>query len=585
MKKYKAAPIPNADKITSYWYREKSTVAWLIITGLIYNGFMAAGPFLQGKLIDSLWENAGLSATIRLSLAFIGTILAIQCARYFKRFYVRRFSNSTSATMRLMVYNNILSRDLRTLENKSTGEIMTRIISDVELCSEGMRKVTTEIFDTGVLLVSYLFVMARMDLKLTALACLFVPLAMVVALCAKKAIYRCTSNFRMQSDIHAASVLETVSHALLYRQNGLLQQSCARYQRSLDALEKSAITAGIVENSLSPLYKCIAMLGIVFIVIIGGQNVSASAWSIGTFSAYLTLFSSVAMRASVAAKIFNSAQKSRISWLRLKPYLGEYTSPQTCKKLLSDINISVQNLEFSYIGAASAAIKNVSFSAKSGDIICVTGAVASGKSALGIALTGAYDYRGSIRLCGHELRDLSAQQKAACIGYMGHAPELFSDTAASNISFNLELSPQSPEIQSVLHDTALDEDLKKMHAGADIFIGNGGISLSGGQQSRVSLARTLLGKKPLIILDDPFSAVDMATEQKIMDNLRQNHKDSIIIILSHRLRIFPHASQVVFLQDGAAPLVCSHAEMLKSCSQYNSIYNLQELSGGAANAK
>lgn len=574
MKKFVARPCKKPDKIISYWLGEKTTVLIIIISGFIYNGFMAAGPYFQGKLIDSLAEKLPFAEILSVALMFLAAIGVIQFARYFKRFYVRRFANSTSATMRLMVYNNILSAPIRELEQSRPGEMMSRIISDVELCVEGMRKVTTEFFDTGVVLVSYLCVMFSLDVRITLISCAFVPVAVLIAEKMKKLIYRYSAEFRVQSDINAASTLETVSHTILYRQSGLEEQSSARYKQKLDDLEKSAVLAGVAENSLQPLYKCVSILGIAFVVLFGGRNVVDGSWTIGSFSMYLTLFTMVSQRAAVAAKIFNSAQKSQISWRRLKPYLSGYSQkPQTTT---SDTppSLEVSELSFAY-GEGENVIENVSFAAKAGDIIGVTGSVASGKSALGLALTGAWNYGGSIKLSGRELSALSDAQKSACISYMGHDAELFSDTIESNICMG-----KAVDVSRVLQDSALDEDLKIMHQTPKAQIGNAGVSLSGGQQARVALARALVSFAPLIILDDPFSAVDTATEETIMKRLQENYKNSIIVILSHRLHTFSSMEKIIFLEHGATPIVGTHAEMMEKCADYASIYNMQENAGG-----
>ena len=118
-----------------------------------------------------------------------------------------------------------------------------------------------------------------------------------------------------------------------------------------------------------------------------------------------------------------------------------------------------------------------------------------------------------------------------------------------------------------------EEDLNQMPQKEQTLVGNGGIRLSGGQQARIALARALGGKKPLIILDDPFSAVDTLTETAIMDQLRKNYKDSIILIISHRLSIFPRVDSIIFLDQKV--LYGNHTQMLNQSDLYRSIFELQ----------
>ncbi|MFA5493094.1 MAG: ABC transporter transmembrane domain-containing protein, partial [Bacteroidales bacterium] len=142
------------DKIINYWKKEKFVVACIIIFGLSCNSTIILGPIYQGKLIDSIAGGDNLYSVLLLSATYVALIGAIQILRYFKRFYIRRFANSTSSTMRLMIYNNIMNKSTSELDNENMGNLMTRVISDVDLCVEGMRKFTTEVFDTGVLMIS-----------------------------------------------------------------------------------------------------------------------------------------------------------------------------------------------------------------------------------------------------------------------------------------------------------------------------------------------------------------------------------------------------------------------------------------------
>ena len=131
------------------------------------------------------------------------------------------------------------------------------------------------------------------------------------------------------------------------------------------------------------------------------------------------------------------------------------------------------------------------------------------------------------------------------------------------------------DITSVLKDVCFDTDLAAMPLGENTLVGNSGIRLSGGQQARISLARTLLNKNKIIVLDDPFSAVDMKTEEEIIENLKNNYKDSLIILISHRLTIFSRINQIVFLNNDKTADYGTHDELMESSEVYKTIFNLQ----------
>ena len=581
MAKLKIEPMKQPDRIINYWKKEKFVVSCIVIFGLSFNSAMILGPIYQGKLIDAIVGGGRLSSIVILAGIYVALIGIIQLLRYFKRFYIRRFANSTSATMRLMIYNNIIHKSTSELKNENTGNLMTRAISDVDLCVEGMRKFTTELFDTGVLMAAYIIALLAYDVKITVLSILFIPIAMILAEKLKSFIYKYSIDFRKKSSEVAGITYDSIENAMLYRANGIEAQNRAKYNADLEDLQSKAIKANILENSMQPIYNVIAMIGIIMVIYFGGTKVINGGWTVGVFSTYIIMFIAMANKASKAAKLFNSVQKSQISWKRIKPYLKEYESKDTASNINEDsTRLSVENLGLCYAGGKGNITENISFEGKQGEIIGVTGPIATGKSTLGLSLTGLYPYIGSIKIDGKELKDYSEYERSQMISYLSHKPELLSDTIYNNITLGNE-----QDITSVLKDVCFDTDLAAMPDGQNTLVGNSGIRLSGGQQARISLARALLNKNKIIILDDPFSAVDMKTEEKIIENLKRKYKHSLIILISHRLAIFSRINQVIFLNNNKTADYGAHSELMKTSNLYATIFNLQYTESSDDNGK
>ncbi|MEN6349522.1 MAG: ABC transporter ATP-binding protein, partial [Syntrophomonas sp.] len=563
------------DKVINYWMKEKLVVAFIIVFGLGYNICAILGPIYQGKLIDALRRGDKLAAIILLATIFVLLIGGVQLMRYLKRFYTRRFANCTSATMRLMIYNNIINKSYLDLEYENTGDLMTRALSDVDLCVEGMRKFTTEIFDTGVLMASYLISMLYYDVKVTVLGAIFIPVAMVIAEKLKTIIYKYSIAYRSHSSVVASMTYDYIENAVLYRINGLEMQTRQKYDLALEDLQNKAIKANILENSMQPIYNVIAMLGVIIVIYMGGNKVIAGSWTVGIFSTYLIMFAALATKASAAAKLFNSVQKSQVSWQRIKPYLSEYETKNKAQNIKKNhTTLAIKNLSFHYPGAIENVIENISLTAKQGEIIGITGSIASGKTTLGLSLLGLYPYTGSIQIDGQELQDYSEYERSQMISYLGHNPQLLSDTIYNNITLGV-----NEDITAVLQDVCFDVDMAAMPGGVNTPVGSSGVRLSGGQQARIALARTLLHKSKIIILDDPFSAVDMQTEERIITNLKNNYQDSLIILISHRLAIFSHIDRILLLHGNRTAECGTHQQLMKSSEIYSNIYNLQQMAG------
>lgn len=203
------------------------------ISGLIYNIGMVAGPYFQGQLVQGLYDllNHKILANrlIQLSLLYL-----VQVCWAIKRFSVRIFANHTSRRMRRLFYNALLHRQL----GDDTGSLMTKAISDVDSCVEGMRKFTTEIFDTGVVMIAYLAMLLYYDVRLTILACMFTPLAYVIANVLKKKVVKANKAYKESESVLNTMTLDRIVHAKTYRITGREQALNDRYEKQLTMNKK-----------------------------------------------------------------------------------------------------------------------------------------------------------------------------------------------------------------------------------------------------------------------------------------------------------------------------------------------------------
>ena len=581
MTNVKIEPMKQAGSIVNYWKKEKFIVFCIVVFGISCNTLVVLGPIYQGKLIDAILRNNSLNSLIQLALTFVGVILFVQVLRYFKRFYIRRFANINIATMRLMIYNNIMHKSLSELDEENIGNLMTRAISDVDLCVEGMRKFTTEVFDTGVMMLAYFVSLLVYDVKITVLAVFFIPIAMILAEKLKSVIYKYSIAYRKKSSEIADLTLDAVDNTMLYRISGMEIKNSQRFDLDLIDLQNKAIKANVLENSMQPIYKVIAMLGIAAVIYLGGLKVIGGVWTIGVFSTYIVMFIAMALNASKAARLFNSVQKSQVSWQRIRPYLSEFIVKTSAEnESEKDTTLVVDQLSFAYQEDAAKIIEKISIDAHAGEIIGITGPIASGKSTLGLALLGLYPYLGSIKINGIELRDWSDAERSGMISYLGHKPQLLSDSIYNNITLG-----KTNDISRVLKDVCFDVDMASMPEGENTLVGNAGIRLSGGQQARIALARTLMSDSKILILDDPFSAVDMLTETKIIAHLKAHYHDRCILLISHRLAIFNQIDRILLLHTDKTYEYGTHEDLMRTSALYERIYTLQHAERGELDEK
>ncbi|SFA89575.1 ATP-binding cassette, subfamily B [Acetitomaculum ruminis DSM 5522] len=573
--------VKKPEKISSYFKMELPVLIVVTISGILYNAGIGVGPYYEGQLAGKLYEVfKGYSTffdVLKLAITYVVVLTFVQGMRAIKRYSVRVFSNDVGRLMRHTLYSCLIRMDKEKLNKEGLGALMTKAIADVDICSEGMRKFTTEVFDTGVAMIVYISMLLFYDFKLTLIAGIFTPFAYFLANRLKKQVVRANRRQKMSATLLNHKTMDRVSNAITYRIFGREEARNEALEEALNDYEKNSIKANIFEGSMTPLYNSLTMAGTVIIIYIGSKNVAGSGftkWDIASFTTYLAVFTKFAVKVSRAAKLFNAIQKAEVSWGRIKPLMKEIEIKKSLlsQKEIQKVNIEFENVSFGHFDNDNnfkALAKSLSFSVKPGQIVGITGIVASGKSSLGKIFIDESCYEGSIRINGEEFKSLSSQQKHEYVSYMGHEPELMSNSIYENVALGDET-----DVDKWLDMVCLSEEVFEMSDKKETLVGDGGVKLSGGQQARLALARTLSHSRSVMILDDPFSAVDKLTEKIILNNIRKEFKDRIILLISHRLYHFPEFDHVLFLHDGKGEF-SNHKLLMENFNDYKELFDKQ----------
>ena len=561
------------DKIMMYFRAEWKVLALITVSGLIYNLGLMAGPWFEGKMAGCLMQiltgTERFPAMLRLAPAYVIVIGTVQLARYIKRFYVRRFANNVNRRMKRILYRTLIHKSRVELEKEGAGELMTKAISDVDDCVEGMRKFTTEVFDTGVALAGHVVMLLVYDWRLALLSLLFTTFSYVCAAWMKKPVQRAGAAYKKAAGALSAATLDRAQNAVTYRIYGCEDARVERYEEALDTYEKTAVKNNVWQSALPPLYLAASEAGVLFILWFGAKNVLGTGWrvwDIAAFTTFLSCFTKLVVKSSKVAKLFNSVQKAEVSWKRIKPLMK---SPEQLDAL--DVpaaeDVTLRNLSFAY--GDTPIFSGLSLTAHPGDIIGVTGPVACGKSTFGRVFLCEVPYEGSVQFGRKEFSALTPRQISATVGYLGHDPELSADTVQNNV-----LCGSKQDAMPYLAAAALKGEVLAMENGLDTVIGSSGTRLSGGQAQRLALARTLAHPRPVLILDDPFSALDRDTEDTVFADLQEYARDKVVFLISHRLYHFPQMQKIVFM-DGGKITVGTHEELLASAPVYRQLYESQ----------
>lgn len=530
------------DKISTYFKLNKKSFIITTITGIVFNGLMAFVPIMQGKLLDLYKEKEDVMYIVYFALSFLAFVIFIQGNRYLKRYYVRDFSNRMVLQMRTVSFNNLIKSNIEDFSKTSKGDIMNKNLSDIKDSAEGVRKMLTEIYDSVILMIGYFVSMLLMDVKTTLIITSFLVLSVIIANLMKRIIYKSTSEYKKTFSKSKDITLNALKNEIYYRGYGVSQNYYQEYSKVQDELEKKSIKSLVYKGSMEPIYQAIALIGLFFVIYMCSEKVMNEVWLIGTFSAYLTTYMLVSKKTSKVGKIFNAYTTLKVSWKRCLVYLQ---NPLKQDRIETNDNLSslnVNNLTFGFDNKFK--VNNISFTLNKGESLGICGKIHSGKSTLGAALSGIYNYDGSIKLYGVELKEVRNSLSDNFISYIPSDVELFNDTLKYNISFN-----EDSNVKKELKEACLDEDVNSFPNKEEEVVSHSCVNLSGGQQKRLQIARALYNNSKLIIMDDPFNAIDIKMGECITDNIKNSHQDSIIIIINNQKEIIKKMDKVLFLKE------------------------------------
>ena len=584
------------------------------VAGIVMNTAVVLPAILLGRAIDRVLSLARGEATAAdvgwAALVFVGGTLLTEVPRIAKRWWLMTANARIRANVRADAFRGVLAWPMADLQRTSIGDLMARIVGDVEVLGVGVREFTIEIWDTVLFSLSFVVALLVIDPGLTVLALLPAPLAMVLAHATGRWVAgRTTSSREANADLTSA-IQEHLAGIRVLRLFGRASASVARVAELSRRVAERNLSLTRLKGGLQPIYTTLMIAGVLLIVWQGSERVVAGVMTVGGFVAYLELFLRFVNRGHRIPQLVNSLQSGAAAYARLRPLLAPALAVAGEPRLASfraghvagiartagtptprtpgAIAVSVRGMTFRYPGGEGPALSGLSLDIPAGLLVAVTGPVGSGKSTLARSLLGLYPLdAGTVLIDGRPLASLTPEERRGLIGYLPQDALLFSGSLRENLTLGRGSGlHDDPFLLDTARLAALEEDVSGFPRGLDTEIGELGVRLSGGQRQRVGLARAIAAAAPrfpgLLVLDDPFSAVDVSTEARIVAALKQAFgpdapaEDRVTIVLcSHRLAAFPHADLVVVLQDGRVEEIGKHAELMAASGLYARIYRAQ----------
>lgn len=525
------------NKIRYYFYYLWWILVPLTITGILYDSLMSFIPRIEGDAINSI-KQQNTDLIIKSSLIFLGLTIFVQINRFLKRYLVRVFSNKMNYLMRNKCFNHMLSLDMAFYEQNKVGDILNKNTTDISDTCESIRKLTTEIFDTVILMIGYIVSYFLLDYKIALMSLPFVLISIIISLFLKKKVYMTTKDYKEYSSKFKDSTLNMLKNEIYFRGMGVNEKYIDQYSKEVDILAKKNVKNLVYKASMESIYSSIGFIGLFFVLYFGLNNVIDGTYDIGTFTTILTTFVLIANKGAKVGKSFNAYQGLKVTWKRIKPFLEDDIEKEEEYQFNSD-GLSLIDFSYSYDDFKTPTI---TYSFNKDEKIGIVGRVHTGKSTLLKSLTGLYEYDGEAKLNGIDLKDLF-KSKNQVISYCPSKESLFKDSIANNIELGRDGNIKEALNSACLTDSQLDINTE---------INPTMVNISGGQKQRLMLARSLYHQSNMYLLDNPFSSLERLMSESISNQVLD--MNGLLFIVTNDENILKKLDRIIYLNDGIAKI-------------------------------
>lgn len=508
---------------------------------------------------------------ILVLLAVVGMVAAIT-AQYF----AARAATGFATELRHSLFDKIQSFSFNEIDKIGTSTLITRLTSDVNQAQNTVNMVL-RLFLRSPFIVVGAFVMALgIDLKAGLLFLAVIAVLSVVVGVIMKCTVPMYKNVQNTLDDVTLMTRESLSGARVIRAFCEEEKNYAEFKTKNDLLAHFQRSVGRISALTNPLTFVIINLGIILLVYSGALSVNTGRLNQGEVVALYNYMSQILVELLKFASLIVTITKGFASGARISSVLEvENTLEHIEDDTIYDSHaVAFDNVSLTYKGAGEESLSNISFSADRGEIVGIIGSTGSGKSSLVSLISHYYDStKGRVTLFGRDVKSLSENEINSKIGFVMQKAVLFSGTVRDNMKWG-KRNATDDEIDNALrlaqvYDNIYDKD------GLDTYIEQGGANLSGGQKQRLSVARALVSKPEIIVLDDSSSALDFATEKAMRQAILSLDYKPTLFIVSQRASSVLSADKILVLDDGELVGMGTNDELLKTCEVYREIYSSQ----------
>jgi ATP-binding cassette subfamily B multidrug efflux pump len=516
----------------------------------IYQGVVVRNATNEISKLISSHASVNTLTFITFGLTLLGLALSSGLFLFFQRQTLIVMSRHIEFDQKNDLYAHFQVLDASFYKNNNTGDLMNRISEDVGKVRMYTGPAIMYLINTFATMVIVLIFMLSINWQLSLLV--FAPLPLL-----SYVIYKVSDTINKRSTIVQQELSKLTSHAQETFSAVRVIKAYAREEHYTSELEKlnanykkQNLRLTLVEAFFQPVMILMVGISVIVTVWFGGKLVIGKTIEMGNITEFIVYVYKLTWPFASLGWVTSLVQRAAASQERINEFLHYRSAIQNTPEVIQPIDgrISFKDVSFTYPDTNVEAIKHFDLEIEQGKTVGIKGQIGSGKSTLANLITRLYDVSaGELLIDGVPIRkhDLSTLRKS--IGYVPQEVFLFSDTIKNNIAFSVDHAYSDEEIFQAAKDAGVYDNIMSFPEGFDTVVGERGVTLSGGQKQRISIARAIISKPRILIFDDCLSAVDVETEELILNNLRTVMKNKTSIIISHRDSALRYADKVVEL--------------------------------------
>lgn len=537
-------------------------------------------PLIVAKIIDKGIFFSDKNYVVKMCLVLVTFGVFGMVASITAQYFAAKSATGFGKELRHSLFDKISNLSFSQIDKFSASSLVTRLTNDVNQVQSGVNLVLRLFMRSPFIVIGAVVMAFTIDFKA---ALIFVAVVVLLSAVVFGIMAWTIPQYRnIQSNLDSVTNVtrESLTGVRVIRAFCAEEEQEKTFSSANNLLNKMQKTTGKISSLLNPATLVIINFGIIFLIYYSGVSVNSGNITQGQTVALYNYMSQILVELIKLANLIITVTKSFASADRIAAVLNENTDVEILKKKNVSNNIAVQfeDVSFSYTDEKEYSLKNITFSAPKGSFVGIIGSTGSGKTTLVNLIARMYDAtQGSVKIFGEDVKSYTPDELKKIVGVVSQKSVLFKGTVEENLKWAKNDATNEEMTEALKSAQALE--IVENKGGLNALSEQEGRNFSGGQKQRISIARTLVPKPSVLVLDDSSSALDFATEKKLRNAVRNLDFSPTVFVVSQRISSIADCDKILVLDDGVLVGCGTHTELLENCSVYKEIYSSQYKEG------